>query len=191
LDIVVNSQVNRLNRLQLDGIAEQVLALGCHGWQLQLTVPAGRAADEPDVLLQPYDLLTLFPILSRLHSRLSAAGVKLLPGNNVGYLAPLSSSSARACAARVTPRAARGARCWLDIWERSEALRYTREHLPERLWGFCGTCYYADACRSGCTWTATSLLGRPGNNPYCHHRAGGSERSSESQVAPGKNQIVG
>lgn len=23
----------------------------------------------------------------------------------------------------------------------------------------------------GCSWTAHVLFGRPGNNPYCHHRA--------------------
>jgi hypothetical protein len=38
------------------------------------------------------------------------------------------------------------------------------------LWGFCRDCYYADVCRGGCTWTSHSLLGRPGNNPYCHYR---------------------
>ena len=38
------------------------------------------------------------------------------------------------------------------------------------LWGFCKSCYYADICRGGCTWTADSLFGRPGNNPYCHYR---------------------
>jgi hypothetical protein len=26
-------------------------------------------------------------------------------------------------------------------------------------------------CRGGCTWTSHSLLGKPGNNPYCHYRA--------------------
>jgi rRNA maturation protein Nop10 len=25
-------------------------------------------------------------------------------------------------------------------------------------------------CRGGCTWTSHSLLGKPGNNPYCHYR---------------------
>ena len=32
-------------------------------------------------------------------------------------------------------------------------------------------CYYADVCLGGCTWTAHCTLGRPGNNPYCIHRA--------------------
>ncbi len=41
----------------------------------------------------------------------------------------------------------------------------------EDLWGHCRTCYYADTCRAGCSWTTHVLFGRPGNNPFCHHRA--------------------
>jgi hypothetical protein len=47
---------------------------------------------------------------------------------------------------------------------------FNRSRGVEHLWGFCRSCYYAEACRGGCTWTADSLLGRRGNNPYCHHR---------------------
>src|SRR5690606_29589839 len=53
-----------------------------------LIVPAGRAADEPAVLLQPYDLLALMPVLSELHERCEKTGIRLLPGNNVGYFGP-------------------------------------------------------------------------------------------------------
>ena len=59
------------------------------------------------------------------------------------------------------------------------------------LWGFCRTCYYADDCRGGCTWTAESLFGKPGNNPLCHHRAlemqraGKRERIVPTESAPG------
>jgi hypothetical protein len=59
----------------------------------------------------------------------------------------------------------------VDIWERAEALRFTRDRSTRELWGFCGTCYYADACKGGCSWTAHVLFGKRGNNPYCHHRA--------------------
>lgn len=45
------------------------------------------------------------------------------------------------------------------------------ERTVEDLWGYCKTCYYADTCKAGCAWTSHSLLGRPGNNPYCIHRA--------------------
>lgn len=219
--VAVNSQINRLNLDQLDGIADQVLSNGCHGWQLQLTVPAGRAADEPEVLLQPYDLVVLFPILSRLQRRITAAGAKFLPGNNVGYFGPFerqfrqslrcpgdaSCSAGRAVIGIEANGDIKGCpslptRGWVggnvrdhrlvDIWERAPALRYTRDHEPERLWGFCGSCYYADVCRGGCTWTAATLFGRPGNNPYCHHRAldhharGLRERLVQREPAPGE-----
>jgi sulfatase maturation enzyme AslB (radical SAM superfamily) len=78
-----------------------------------------------------------------------------------------------------------------EIWERSEPLRYNRDRTVDALWGFCRSCYYADECRAGCTWMATSLFGRPGNNPYCHHRAlefekaGQRERVVQRAPAPG------
>ena len=58
-----------------------------------------------------------------------------------------------------------------DIWERSAPLRFTRDDRRAELWGHCADCYYADDCLGGCSWTAHSLFGRRGNNPFCHHRA--------------------
>jgi radical SAM protein with 4Fe4S-binding SPASM domain len=78
-----------------------------------------------------------------------------------------------------------------DIWERAEPLRYTRDRTVEDLWGYCRTCYYADECRAGCTWTGFVLFGKAGNNPYCHHRAlemqreGKRERVVKVEEAPG------
>jgi radical SAM protein with 4Fe4S-binding SPASM domain len=70
---------------------------------------------------------------------------------------------------------------------------------PERatLWGFCADCYYADVCGGGCTWTAHSLLGAAGNNPFCHHRAltlaarGRRERIVKVEDAPNESFAVG
>jgi radical SAM protein with 4Fe4S-binding SPASM domain len=79
----------------------------------------------------------------------------------------------------------------IDIWERAAPLRYTRDRTEEDLWGYCRTCYYAPLCEAGCTWTSESLLGRPGNNPMCHHRAlelqraGKRERLVRVESAPG------
>jgi radical SAM protein with 4Fe4S-binding SPASM domain len=39
------------------------------------------------------------------------------------------------------------------------------------MWGYCRTCPHAATCRGGCTQTATTLLGKRGNNPFCHYRA--------------------
>jgi hypothetical protein len=60
------------------------------------------------------------------------------------------------------------------------------------LWGFCKTCYYAETCRAGCSWTSHVLFGKPGNNPFCHHRAiellgeGKRERIVRTAPAEGK-----
>jgi hypothetical protein len=59
----------------------------------------------------------------------------------------------------------------LDIWEKAAPLRFTRERTVDDLWGFCRSCYYAEACMAGCSWTTHVLFGKPGNNPFCHHRA--------------------
>jgi radical SAM protein with 4Fe4S-binding SPASM domain len=196
----VNTQINRLSIGTLEQVLETIAPLGIHSWQVQLTVAMGRAADEPEVLLQPYDLLALFPLLDRLKTRCDELGVRLWPGNNIGYFGPyetrlrgslprghLSSCGAgRATLGIEADGTIKGcpslpSEAWTggnirdaslkDIWERGKAMRYTRDRSVDDLWGYCRGCYYADACRAGCTWTAFVLFGKAGNNPYCHHRA--------------------
>jgi radical SAM protein with 4Fe4S-binding SPASM domain len=79
-----------------------------------------------------------------------------------------------------------------DIWEGSPELAFTRTRTVEDLWGFCRTCPFAATCMAGCSFTAHSLFGRPGNNPYCHYRArtlakqGLRERLTPKAPAPGQ-----
>ncbi len=220
MQVAVNTQVNRLNLAELPLVFERLVAAGAHGWQIQLTVPAGRAADEPDVILQPFDLAQLFPLLAELKARADAAGIKLLAGNNVGYFGPHEAdlrshqpgAYADSCSAG---RSTLGIEAngdikgcpslptadWVGgnvrehrleaIWHRAKALRHTRDRDASERWGYCAECYYGDVCRGGCTWMATSLFGRPGNNPYCHHRVlelakkGVRERVVQEAAAPG------
>ena len=58
-----------------------------------------------------------------------------------------------------------------DIWRATPELAFNRARTVDDLWGFCRTCDFAAECLGGCTFTAHSILGRPGNNPYCHYRA--------------------
>lgn len=220
LPISVNTQVNRLSLPHLSDVFEQVMRSGAHGWQIQLTVPAGRAADEPELILQPHDLLVLFPLLAELKQRALASGIKCLLGNNVGYFGPYDHvlRNMSACGHSGTCKAGRLAlgieangdikgcpslpsttfvggnireHTLKDIWERSSALRFNRDRGVKDLWGYCKGCYYADECRGGCTWMSSSLFGRAGNNPYCHHRAlefqreGKRERVRLKSEAPG------
>lgn len=58
-----------------------------------------------------------------------------------------------------------------QIWREAPELAFARDRGKEALWGFCGECAFGETCLGGCSFTAHSLLGRPGNNPYCHFRA--------------------
>ncbi|MCA9639606.1 MAG: radical SAM protein [Polyangiaceae bacterium] len=58
-----------------------------------------------------------------------------------------------------------------EIWDDAPELAFTRERGVDALWGFCRECVFAATCLGGCSFTAHSILGRPGNNPYCHFRA--------------------
>jgi MoaA/NifB/PqqE/SkfB family radical SAM enzyme len=86
-----NTQINRLSMPHLQHVLETMAPIGVRAWQIQLTVPMGRAADEPDVLVQPYDLLELFPELGRLKTRCDELKVRMWPGNNIGYFGPYES----------------------------------------------------------------------------------------------------
>jgi radical SAM protein with 4Fe4S-binding SPASM domain len=218
-----NTQVNRISSPDLDAVLDLLIARGARGWQVQLTVPMGRAADRPDWLLQPYELLELYPRLARLAAHGAEHGCHFFPANNIGYFGPHetvlrgrgvrtdrawggciagkhamgieSDGAIKGCPSLPTASWTAGnvrARTLRDLWDNERALRYIRERTVDDLWGYCRDCYYADVCRAGCTWTAEVFFGRPGNNPYCHHRAldharrGLRERLVQVERAPGQ-----
>lgn len=218
--VSANTQINTLSMRELPDVLELIIANGVHSWQIQLTVAMGRAADRPEWILQPYDLLELFPMLDRLAARCKEADVLLWPGNNVGYFGPFESTlrgtlprghhvgcgagvwgigieangTIKGCPSMATETWGSGnvrdARL-VDIWERAAPMRFNRGRGVESLWGYCRDCYYAEVCKAGCTWTSEALLGKPGNNPMCHHRAlemeraGKRERLVQIERAPG------
>jgi radical SAM protein with 4Fe4S-binding SPASM domain len=219
--VTVNTQINRLSMPHLSHVLDRMIEVGARSWLMQLTVAMGRAADEPDVLLQPYDLLEVFPLLSALKERADRARIRLIAGSNVGYFGPYEEqlrgtrhrghstgcSAGRASIGIEADGTIKGCpslptAAWAggnvrdlpiaEIWKRAMPLRYTRDRTVKDLWGYCATCYYADTCRAGCTWTSDVLFGRPGNNPYCHHRAlemkaaGKRERLVRVEAAPGQ-----
>ncbi len=200
LRLAVNTQVNRLTLKALPELLDTLIARGVRRWHPIMTVPMGRAADEPDLVLQPFELLDVFPVLAELKRRCDANGMLFVPSNNIGYFGPYEH------VLRGNFRAGYGGSCGagkssmgieadgsikgcpglpsdayiggnirehrlLEIWERGKPLRYTRDRSLDDLWGFCRSCYYAKECMAGCTWTSHVFFGKPGNNPYCHHRA--------------------
>lgn len=83
-----NTQINRLSAPEFPLIYERIRDAGIFAWQIQLTVPMGNAADNSDILLQPYELLDLYPMIARVVKRARQEGVKVQPGNNIGYYGP-------------------------------------------------------------------------------------------------------
>ena len=86
--VSANSQLNRLSFPDLDAMLDLFLKYRSHGWQVAMTVPMGRAQEHTDWLFQPSDLLLVFPKLEQLAIRSKAHGLRLFPGNNVGYFGP-------------------------------------------------------------------------------------------------------
>jgi radical SAM protein with 4Fe4S-binding SPASM domain len=86
--VTCNSQINRFSAPELPLIYSDIVEAGCRAWQLAMTVPMGRAADRPELLLQPPELLDVFPVLNELAGWARRDGVMFFPGNNIGYYGP-------------------------------------------------------------------------------------------------------
>lgn len=83
-----NTQINRLSAPEFPSIYECIRDAGAGAWQIQLTVPMGNATDNAEILLQPYELLDIFPMLARVARRAYREGVVVQAGNNIGYYGP-------------------------------------------------------------------------------------------------------
>lgn len=199
VDLSVNSQLNRLTMPELPALADLLVEIGARSWMVILTAAMGRGADHPELLLEPYHLLYLFPLLAAIkREKLDPNNIGFFPGNNVGYFGPLAETlrygyehghvwggcsagvatlgieadgSIKGCPSLPSADYAAGnirQRSLRDIWQ---GQMRGGARSPLELWGFCKTCAHAEHCRAGCTWTSHVLFGRPGNTPFCHHRA--------------------
>jgi nif11-class peptide radical SAM maturase 3 len=83
-----NTQINRLSAPEFPQIYERLRDAGIFAWQIQLTVPMGNAADNHEILLQPYELIDIYPMIARVAQRAKQDGIKIHPGNNIGYYGP-------------------------------------------------------------------------------------------------------
>ncbi|MCA9710078.1 MAG: radical SAM protein [Myxococcales bacterium] len=220
MTVGANTQINALTIPDLLPLLDRLTEAGVAAWQLQFTMVHGSGADHPELILQPFMIPELFARLDEVADRCRERGIRLLPGNNIGYFGPSEQKLRRAqkhgghysgctsgvvtlgiesngeikgCPSLGGPTNQGGS--WRahglgTLWARSPEITYVRERTLDDLWGFCRTCYYADVCRGGCTATSEPLLGRPGNNPFCHHRAlelerqGLRERIERVSIAP-------
>ena len=88
INVASNINLNRWNVPDLESVYEVLLSHGARAWQVQLTVPLGRAADRPEMLLQPWELLDVLPRVAALKRRAFDDGITITLGNNLGYFGP-------------------------------------------------------------------------------------------------------
>jgi Y-X(10)_GDL-associated radical SAM protein len=227
LGVSCNTQIGAETLPDLEPLCHRISAAGATHWQLQITVAMGNAVDNDHLLLQPYRVLELMPLLNRLYLDGQQRGLLLTFGNNLGYYGPYehnwrglgdetqhwtgcaagqnvigleADGTIKGCPSLATDTYGGGNvrdTAVAELWNTSEALHFGRLRDISALWGHCRTCYYADVCRGGCTWTADSLFGKPGNNPYCHYRAlklekrGIHEKIRKVADAPGRPFAIG
>jgi radical SAM protein with 4Fe4S-binding SPASM domain len=194
----VNTQIGAAIVPELPKLLDAILDTGVKYWHVALTVPMGNAADNDAILLQPFELGTLMPLLADLFHKGREHDLLLLPSNNLGYFGPYDAlwrgpdrgnypgcpagqnvigleadGTVKGCPSLATERYGAGSARDTPIaklWAEDPALQFNRDRGTDHLWGFCRECYYAEVCRGGCNWMADSLFGKRGNNPYCHHR---------------------
>jgi radical SAM protein with 4Fe4S-binding SPASM domain len=221
-----NTQINRLNAHLLRETCAELRSHGIQTWQVQLTVPMGKAADRPEWILEPWRMVEVVDTLAAiqreaLETHVSGVPFNVFANNNIGYFGPHeqllrsrpgggethwrgcraginvlgieSDGTVKGCPSLPTAPYAGGNVRELSlerIWEQSEVVRFARDRDTSELWGHCATCYYADECRAGCSWTAHCTLGKRGNNPFCYHRVkqlqkqGIRERLVQKERAP-------
>jgi radical SAM protein with 4Fe4S-binding SPASM domain len=194
LRVGVNTQVNLRTLPTLEALAPKLQDAGAMGWQLQLTMPSGRAADADALILPPEAMPAAMQTIRRLVSR---KGLRPFITDNIGYLTkddPLLR----------TPPGVFG-RCWLgcfaglravgitsdgavkgclslpdemiegrlsdtsleEIWRSPSSFAYNRSFSTANLGGACADCDFGAICRGGCTAFALFVHGKANVSTHC------------------------
>lgn len=96
--VTANTQINKLNRHTLRELFDELRPHGIRSWQVQLTVPMGRAADRPEWIVDPWNVVEIIDALAAIQldevARANAdpdpnvLPVDVVCGNNLGYYGP-------------------------------------------------------------------------------------------------------
>src|SRR5258708_29011960 len=83
-----NTEIGRDNAPDVPDLFERLIDAGIAAWQVQITVPMGPAADEPELLLEPYQMIEIMPMPARPKARADTPAGVFWPGNHIGYFGP-------------------------------------------------------------------------------------------------------
>jgi radical SAM protein with 4Fe4S-binding SPASM domain len=194
LRVGVTSQVNAETLPTLEALAPLLQDAGAIGWQLQLTLPVGRALDRSEIVLEPGLMPEVHATIRRLVAR---RGLRPFITDNIGYLtkddpllrtppgAPIrvwlgcfaglrtigitSDGRVKGCLSLPDSCVEGSVRDepLARIWNDPDRFAYNRSYDPSCLSGECADCVYARVCRGGCTAMAMIVHGRQGVSTHC------------------------
>jgi radical SAM protein with 4Fe4S-binding SPASM domain len=193
LKVGVTTQVNRGNLAELDALAPILEDAGVLGWQLQMTLPIGRA-EAQQLALAPEEMPPLLAVLRRLAQR---RGLRPHLTDNIGYcthddlglrtiqggfprpwlgcragldaLGVTSDGRVKGCLSLPDSCVEGNVReqSLAEMWNDPNRFAYNRQFTPEQLGGACVQCPHARRCRGGCSATAYATFGRPSVSAHC------------------------
>ncbi len=188
------TQINRENADHLDETLDLLVENGFEGWQLQLTMPHGRAGTGERLCLAPADLPALeektlslirrspIPVLAadnfgyfgrhELSFRGPGEKVRIWSGCTAGLstLGITSDGTVRGCLSLPISEGNIRERPLEAIWRDPEAFAYNRKFDPEDLSETCKGCPLGRICRGGCTSLALAVTGTTTCTPHCLRR---------------------
>ncbi len=194
LRVGVTTQINQKSLTTLDSLAPKLEAAGALGWQVQLTMPQGRAEGRSDLAVSPELMPKIHNTLKRLKKR---NGLRPHITDNIGYLTPddpllrtpsrmpdrcwlgcfaglrgigiMSNGSIKGCLA-LPDSMIEGSilkESLAHIWKDTKRFAYNRAFDPANLSGECASCKYGAICRGGCTAVAMTVHKKPNISTHC------------------------
>ncbi len=198
-DVLIGAvtHINRLNLDRLDELHDILVDNGFKGWQVQLTMPHGRAGKHSDELcLAPETLPNIedklmairyrtpmffqaadnIGYMSRYEPRLRAGTTKadkFYTGCSAGLstIGLTSDGTVRGCLSMPPTQNEDNVRKrpLAEIWNDPNLFTYNRRFKAEQLTDNCKGCTFGKICRGGCKSMAMAATGNTTYNPYCLH----------------------
>jgi len=192
IQVCAVSTVNRLNYTELPRLASWLNILGISSWQLQLTMPEGRAAkgseggllidqdifrevcitlascrkNLPGLNIQAADCFAYAPVgLIRTDDWTGCAGgINAIGMDACGHVMPCLSLRPIRSVESVRQKSIK------HLWETSPVFDFNRKfdtNNTSDVNGRCKKCFYLKACRGGCASQSYSYYGQFHNSPFC------------------------
>lgn len=198
--VCVSTTINRLNwNNELDRLAKLVYLAELEYWQVVISMPSGRMAEQSDLLIdeaifrEVCDKIAtyrqLYPNVDiqaadcfgpapagvlRPHGWLGcSAGITAIGIDATGIVRPCLSLRAKGCTESLLRRSL------ADIWHDSPIFDFNRKFRCEDVVGSCQSCPDLQTCRGGCASQSMSYHGRLHDAPFCYKRSFIQNREGE------------